>query len=367
MTKKLLSALCIGALLFSSCKKDDAGIAPYTTPTTYNFSNVENKEATARISMWAGYTGILGKSNTRQLSQDTINFLWNNTNNAFTAETASNIPHTHDVLNTLGTTFSLSSKTADAAAFKLLADSMKNISQYYNSPASRGVPGKIGNRIFNHTGLEFNQAVAKGLMGALQLNNVIAQLDASRSADNNTEVTGQGTAMQHAWDLAFGYVGLPKDYDTSIAYTSAIVDRPLAIGGYFAERGKYIQSGFKVFEAFRKGRAAIGAKDYAVRDAAIATIKEYLEKTIAAALYYYITAPQTQADLAAKFHGLSEGYGFALALKYRAANSPLTAANYQALLVIMNTNFYELADDATNTKLKQAQTILTNAYGQLQP
>jgi len=366
MIRKLTPALCIGAILFTSCKKDDV-IAPYTTPTTYNFSNVENKEAAARISMWAGYTGLLGKSNTRQLNQDTINYLWNNTNNAFTAENGSNIPYTFDVLNALGTSFSLSAKVADAAFFKSLADSMKNISQYYSSPASRGVPGKIGSRIFNHTGLEFNQAVAKGLMGALQLSNIITQLDASRSADNTTEVTGQGTAMQHAWDLAYGYVGIPATYDTAIAYTSAIVDRPLAIGGYFAERGKYIQSGFKISEAFRKGRAAIGAKDYATRDAAIATIKEYLEKTLAAALYYYITAPQTQAELSAKFHGLSEGYGFALGLKYRAANSPLTAANYQALLDIIKTDFYELADDATNTKLKQAQTILTTAYGQLQP
>ncbi len=366
MIKKITSALFLSAILFSSCKKDDA-IAPYTVPDTYNFTNVENKEAASRVSMWAGYTGILGKSNTRQLNQDTINYLWNNTNNAFTAETANGIPYTYDVLNTLGTSFSLSAKTADAVVFKSLADSMKNISQYYNSPASRGVPGKIGTRIFNHTGLEFNQAVAKGMMGSLQLHNVITHLDASKGADNNTEVAGQGTAMQHEWDLAFGYAGIPKTYDTSVAYNNTMVDRPLAIGGYFAERGKFIQSGYKVFEAFRKGRAAIGAKDYAARDAAIATIKEYLEKTIAAALYYYITAPQTQADLAAKFHGLSEGYGFALALKYRVAGSPLTNTNYLALLAIINTDFYELADDATNTKLKQAQTILTNAYGQLQP
>lgn len=352
----------------TSCSDDDNNetvIPPYDVPATYSFTNVEYKESAARISMWVGYTGILGKGNNRQLSQDTINNLWNNTNTSFTAETAAGIPYTFDVLNTLS--YNLAGKTADAATFKAYADSMVNISQYYSTPASRGVAGKIGTRIFNYTGLEFNQAVAKGLMGAFSLSNIISIFDKISTDDNTTVVEGQGTAMQHNWDLAFGYVGIPKDYDTSKAYTSAIVDRPFGLGGYFAERGKFIKAGGIVFEAFRKGRAAIAVKDYAVRDAAIATIKEYIEKTLAAAAYNYITAPQTQTDPASKFHGLSEGYGFVKALKYRAANSKLTAANYQALLDIINTDFYVLADDASNTKLKQAQAILTTAYGQLQP
>jgi len=142
--------------------------------------------------------------------------------------------------------------------------------------------------------------------------------------------------------------------------------RPLAIGGYFRERGTYIKAGQKVYDAFIKGRAAIGAKDYTVRDEAIATIKEYLEKTLAAAAYNYVTAPQTQADPSAKFHGLSEGAGFIIALNYRPANSKLSATDYQTLAGILNTSFYDLAEDASNTKLKQAQQILTTAYGQLQ-
>lgn len=361
-------ALSIGVGAYSCKKSDDTPtIQPYTVPDTYSFDNVEYKESASRISMWIGYTGNLGKSNIRQLSQDTINNLWNNTNSSFTAEVASNIPYTYDVLNTLS--FKLSDKSADAPVFKAYADSMVNVSKYYNTPAARGVAGKIGTRIFNYKGLEFNQAVAKGLMGALSLYNVIAILDNIAKDDNTTSTAGSGTAMQHNWDLAFGYVGIPKDYDSSFSYTTAPVkaDRPLGLGGYFAERGKYIQSGGRVFEAFRKGRAAIGAKDYAVRDAAVVTIKEYLEKTIAASAYYYITAPQTQAELSAKFHGLSEAYGFIEALKYRSATSPLTAANYQKLKEIIGTDFYVLSDDASNTKLKEAQAILTTAYGQLQP
>lgn len=367
MEKRILGVLAfaVSALVFTACSKDDdITIQPYTVPATYEFDNVEYAEASGRVSMWAGLTNYLGRSTTRRLSADTANFLWNNTNSAFTAETSSNIPFSPAQLNS--SAFNLAGKTADAVEFKKLIDSMVKISQYYNATASAGVPGKIGSRLFNHSGLEFNQAVAKGLMGGLVLNQVFAHLDKTVSDDNNTVVAGQGTAMQHDWDLAFGYVGIAKDYDTTTVYAGTDPKRPLAVGGYFGERGRYIKAGGTVAEAFRKGRAAIVAKDYAVRDQAIATIKEFMEKTIAAAAYAYVTIPQSSNDLAAKFHALSEGYGFMLALKYRPANSKLTAANYQALQGIFQTNFYDLAADANNTKLKNAQSILTAAYGQLQ-
>ena len=95
--------------------------------------------------------------------------------------------------------------------------------------------------------------------------------------------------------------------------------------------------------------------------------QEYLEKTIAAAAYEYSGISLTGGDLAAKFHAMSEAYGFTLALKYRPATSPLTAANYQALVDIFKTDFYQLNADPNGTKVKQAQAILNGAYGQLQP
>ena len=365
-----LIPLGLAGLLFSCT--DNTGVDPdgpseYTVPATYDFSNVDYKESASRISMWQGFQSYLGKGNSRTLSADTVNYLWNNTNSAFTPELASNIPYPAQELNALN--YNLSGKVADAVLFKTLADSMVYVSQFNKQPASNGVPGKIGNRLFNKNGVEFNQIVAKGLMGALVLNNVNAILDKIPSDDNSVDVAGKGTAMEHNWDLAFGYVGIPMDYDTSFSYNAQPVpaDRPMAIGGYFAERGKYIQAGGRIFEAFRQGRAAITAKDYATRDAAIATIKEYLEKTLAAAAYYYVTSPQTQTALDSKFHSLSEGAGFVAALKYRPANSKLTAANYQTLASILNTSYYKLAEDASNTKLKQAQAILTEAYGKLQP
>jgi hypothetical protein len=317
--------------------------------------------------MWSGFQFYLGRGATRQLSQDTVNFLWNNTNNAWTTEFITNLPNTAAQLN--ASPVKLALITSDAVLFKTLADSMVKVSQFYNTAGGEGKAGKQGSRLFNYSGFEFNQAFAKGMTGALQLAKIIQHLDASANADNNTVVAGQGTAMEHQWDLAFGYVGIPKDYDSAKAYTSADQNRPLAIGGYFAERGKFIKAGGTIFEAFRKGRAAIGAKDYAARDAAAATIREFLEKTIAAAMYYYMTHPQAIAVKPDQLHELSEGRGFVLALKYRPASSKLSAANYTTLVSLLgpDQNAYSLINDASFTKLKQAQQILTTTYGQLQP
>jgi hypothetical protein len=367
MEKRILTLTALALSIFiTSCDKDDDGPS-FSVPDTYNFDNAEFGEATASINMWSGFQFYLGRGATRQLSQDTVNYLWNNTNNAFTSEFISNLPNSPQQLNTSG--INLASRTADAPVIKALADSMVKISQFYNTTGGEGKSGKQGSRLFNHAGVEFNQLVAKGLMGALVLSKVVAHLDAAANADNNTVTPGKGTAMQHEWDMAFGYVGIPTDYDTSKAYTSTDPKRPLAIGGYFAERGKYIKAGGIVFEAFRKGRAAIAAKNYGARDAAAATIKEYVEKAIAAACYYYVSHPQAITDKPAQLHELSEGRGFIIALKYRAANSKLSASSYQTLVDILGPtqNAYTLINDASFAKLKQAQQILTSAYGQLQP
>jgi hypothetical protein len=144
------------------------------------------------------------------------------------------------------------------------------------------------------------------------------------------------------------------------------VNRPLLWGGYLAERGKPIQAGGKLFEAFRKGRAAIAAKDYAVRDAAIKTIQDTWEELAAIAALNYVTVPQSSSsigNLGTQFHALSEGYGFILALKYRSASSKLTDANYQRLVQIISTNFYTLVDEPNFAKLNEAKTILQTTYG----
>lgn len=370
MKRNLLSALAIMTALASmtSCKKDDDNTTPsYTVPATYAFDNVEYKEASARVSMSLGFGSYLSKATTRQLSQDTINNLWNNTNASFTSEVVVNLPYAFDVLN--GLAYNVSGKMADAATFKAYADSMQVMSTKRNATGAQGVAGKVGSRLVNYRGLEFNQLVVKGFFGGLTLNNVLAHLNKTTTDDNTTVVAGTGTAMQHDWDLAFGYIGLPKTYDSATNYTVAPnntnPERPLGFGGYFFERARPIKAGGIVFEAFRKGRAAIVAKDYAGRDAAIATIKEYMEKTLAAAAYAYLSLSGTRTADADRFHDFSEATGFMLALKYR-GTTKLSATTHQEILDLLNVDFWTLSNATLlSTKVTAIQAKLVAAYGKL--
>lgn len=361
----VLVALAVVGL--ASCKKDkvkeEEVIPPYDVPTTYSFENVDYAEATLAVNMATGLQTYLGKATARKLSLDTVNYIWNNTNNGFTNEFVVNLPNTAAQLNA-ATSVKLSALSAEPAVIKAYADEMVNVSKSIAVTAVQGVAGKISaNRIVSATGLEYNQLVVKGLMGYFQMKQVMEHLDKSTTADNKTVVSGKGTAMQHEWDLAFGYVSLPKDYDSAAVYANTNLTRPLGIGGYFRERARPIAAGGTVFSAFLKGRAAIGANDYKVRDAAILTIKEYLDKTLAIAAYAYLNLSKTRgSDNATRFHDYSEGYGFTIALKQRSANSKLSAANYQKLTDVLKLDYWELQKTENATKVDEIIAILKSTY-----
>lgn len=362
-----MTSIALCALAAVSCKKDKDETPVYTVPATYTFDNVEYAEAASRVSMSLGLGSYLGRISTRELNQDTVNNLWANARTSFTSEIVVNLPFTATSLNGLG--YSFSGKMADVAIFKAYADSQVLISQKRTITGAKGVAGKVGSRYVNYRGLEFNQLVVKGFFGALSLNNVVALLDKAKTDDNNTVVPGTGTAMQHSWDLAFGYIGLPKTYDSAINYTQAPYntnpERPLGFGGYFFERARPIKAGGTVFEAFRKGRAAIVAKDYKGRDEAAATIKEYMEKTLAASAYAYLSLSKTRTSDADRFHDFSEATGFMLALKYR-ATTMLSAQAHTEILDLLNLDFWTLSDATLlNTKVTAIQTRLVAAYGKL--
>jgi len=297
------------------------------------------------------------KGTTVKLKQDTVNNMFNNTGN----------PFGDAKLDASGLT--LAEKTADPVVFKSFMDSVVVASQRNDVQASEGASGYIprgtGKIIVGANGIEYGQAALKGMMGGLFFKEAMTILSKISQDDNNTVVPGQGTAMQHHWDEAFGYLAIPTDYDSSRTYTSADANRPLLWGGYLAERGKAIQAGGILFEAFRKGRAAIGAKDYTVRDEAIKSIQSTWERLAAAAALAYVTQPQASANignLGAQFHALSEGYGFIASLKYRAAGSKLSDADFQKLVTIMNTSFYTLVNESGFKSLNEAKEILTKTY-----
>jgi hypothetical protein len=369
MKQQFLSvALIAGSLLvLTSCNKDDnePTIVPYTVPETYNFDNVEYQEATARVKMLDGLNKYVSTTQSNMnkvvLDQSKANALWTNSGNPFDTTW----------LNSTGV--NIAEKTADAAIYKGYVDALVTLSVQELTPAANSAAGYIarnaGKIMVNDKGLEYVQAIQKGTMGAMLFNEAISILETVPTSDNVASIEGKGTAMAHNFDLAFGYFSVPVNYDTTAAFATANRPSLQFWGNYIRERGLYINAHYHLWKAFRTGRAAIQAKDYNVVKQQVDIIKEYWEKVAAASAWAYITAPQSQSgNLASQFHGLSEGYGFIAALKYRPANSKLTAPNYQKLVEILGptANLYDLVADPAFTKLKEAKEILKSAYGQLQ-
>jgi hypothetical protein len=363
--KLTFAALFLAAAAFvSSCSKDKKTdvvtpdpILPYTTPATYNFAEANYASSTARVKMAAELNSYLGTASNAVIAIDKANNMFNNTN----------APFADAALNTSGV--SLAAKTAEPTLFTGYFATQVENSTKNTIAASKGVAGVLTSgstkRLVGANGLEYNQAVAKGMMGALFFKEAVSLLNFATTADNKTKTNGV-TEMQRLWDEAFGYLGVPKDYDTTKVYPNTDPNRPLIWGGYLAERGKGIKAGGIIFGAFLKGRAAIAGNDYTVVKEQAKIILDKWEQLDAAAALEYSTIPTRSTSVgnkATQMHALSEGFGFIYSLKYRPATSKLSAADYATLKAIFETNFYDLIDEAGFTKLVQAQTILKTTYG----
>lgn len=361
------SVLALALFTFTSCDKDSDGpsVPHYEVPSAYTFENVDFTKSTAHIKMLDGINTYIRTTQATMdkvpLDQSKIDNMWTNTSNPFDSAW----------LNTAGT--SLSEITEDAPTFKGYLDALVALSAKDLTPAAEGAEGYIarnaGKILVSGNGVEYVQAFQKGTMGAALFKEAMDLLDKVPESDNNTVVPGQGTEMAHNFDMAFGYLSLPTNYDTTAEFTENNESKLLFWGDYIRERGLYIQANDVLWKAFRTGRAAIGAKDMVEVNNQIAIIKEYWEKLAAAAAWAYVTIPQSQSgNLASQFHALSEGAGFIAALKYRSSTSKLTDAQYQQLVSIVgaSANLYELVNDPSFTQLNVAKEILRTAYGQLQ-
>ena len=182
--------------------------------------------------------------------------------------------------------------------------------------AASGSAGMAENRELNAKGMEYDQIVAKSLIDALWLDQVVnGYLSATKlNVNNDTRDPNEdnnATAMEHHWDEGFGYVygkfG-PKNISGDLTSDGLL-------GKYL---NKFPDYSLTVLNAFTAGREAIIAKDYTERDAQAAIIKETLSLVVASkAISYLEESALIAVDLSPSyFHALSEGYGFILSLQF---------------------------------------------------
>src|SRR5690606_31443696 len=110
--------------------------------------------------------------------------------------------------------------------------------------------------------------------------------------------------MEHHWDEAFGYFGVPTDFPTTAATRFW--------GKYCNSQNANLGSNAVMMNNFLKGRAAISNGVYADRDAAIQEIRLMWENISAHQAMKYIdnAVGYFGTDDAKFMHAVSEAYGF---------------------------------------------------------
>jgi len=365
--KLLLKSICFKNVLFlflvssfsfsvTSCKKDDEAESPAPVaiiPTTYNFENVDYAGQTARLAMLEALETAIKKGATGvSVDAQKLKDMYANTN----------APFSDNALNTSGKQLKDKTYAPDQALFESYLDSIA-VASNSTMVAGNGVAGIATSSsnsskkyLLSAKGFDYGALFEKSIMGATfyyqAVGHYLTPDEIGAGVDNTTVTPGKGTAMQHHWDEAFGYLGVPVDFPQN---TTGV----LFYGKYATETDPATGLAHTLMNAFLKGRAAIGANDMTVKDQQAALIIENWEKLVAAAAIHELNeAKGGFADDAVRNHTLSEGIGFVKALKYNPSKK-ITETKINAIVDSFGDNLYlvDLSDIAA------AIDELSNIYG----
>ena len=350
---KLSLAVFLSITIMSCSSDDDNSISPVvpiiTAPATYSFSrDLENTVSytgqTTRIEMAsqtasaikdplktqaeldAMFSHIEG-ANDFEDSEDLTELELNSSSKNVKSKTAASVDY-------------FSSNTTVSNALKAdfdgyIGEQVQEVFPNWGNVASAGNSGQLqengggSTRYINGKGLEYNQAFAKGLIGALItdqiLNNYLSPsvLDAGDNIVNNdNDVLDEGkdyTTMEHKWDEAFGYLyGAEVDPQNN----EPVLGVDDFLNKYLAKvEGDPSFAGIAgdIYDAFKLGRAAIVGKNYTLRDEQVSILREKISLIIAVRSVYYLQAGKRyleENNPAKAFHNLSEGYGFIFSLQF---------------------------------------------------
>lgn len=359
MQKNLRLLAVLAAFTFVSCVSDSNDEPIIDEPATYEFtrdgqSTVSFTGQTARIQM--GIELFSAMSDFENTTEELLLQMYRNqTEDGGDADPFSKEELNNETKNIKGkvaaSTDYFSSNTTASSEIKnqfeeWLSAQVNEVFPNQNTLAEPGVAGQIADgsstRYVNAQGLEYNQLVAKSLIGALtadqMLNNYlsVSVLDAGTNRGDNTDgVPAEGsiyTNMEHKWDEAYGYLfGTAANKANPVP---TIGDDDIFLNKYLGSvNGDEDFTGIteRVFNAFKLGRAAIVAGDYELRDEQAQIIRREISKVIGIRAVYYLQSGKNAIDQEAPnygsaFHDLSEGYGFIYSLQF--TRMPGTDAPY---------------------------------------
>ncbi len=346
-TQYTLLAACL--ILIQSCKPDDN--PQYEIPATYNFANVSYTGQTYRLAMLEEMVDYMKTARTlgTSLSSTTIKDMFANSGSSF-SDTA---------LNNSGKQLKDKCYAPDQSLIESYIDSIVLASQSATT-GSNGIAGVVTSSIepdkkyvLSANGFDYTEMIEKGLMGGVFYYQAVSNyLENISEDDNNTITTGEGTEMEHHFDEAFGYFGVPVDFPTNNTDV-------LFWGEYCNDLNGVLNCNSLMMNSFLEARTAISNKDYTTRDEKIIVIKETWEKIVAASAIHEINESMEYfGDDALRNHTLSEFLGFVNSLKYN-VNAKITATQIEEVTNHIGNNLYNV----TLNDLNAAKNALSTIYG----
>ena len=229
----------------------------------------------------------------------------------------------------------LASATVKPLFDAMITDFADNVIPNWATDAANGQAGVLTDVTrtihVNAKGHEIDQTFIKGIIGAMNVDQIINnyitpyQLDSgTRTSDNDNNTLSSGkdyTDMEHKWDEGFGYLYGQEADGTRLDLGLSPTGNGTTLNKYFKKinASNQVGIGIQVFDAFRRGRAFIVAKQYDKRDQQAKIIKEELSKVIAYKAVDYINGYMSKIEAgntADAFHALSEAYGFVMSLQF---------------------------------------------------
>lgn len=344
-------------------KKDDGSCAYFVlnVPATYAFTDGTNSTVsyggqTERLNQMTEMTTYMKSGTSSVLSYTELTEMFANTG----GNGGGNFSFT--------STKKLQDKclAADTALFIDYMESLALASVDFASTAASGQAGTLtsgtSTYLFGANGMEYTQLIEKGLMGAVfmyQATQVYFGSD-KMNVDNSSAVdAGAGeyyTAMEHHWDEAFGYFGVPEDFPTN---TTGI----RFWGKYCNTQNSNLGCNAVMMDGFKRGRAAISQDALTIRDEEILKIRKMWEKISASQAVTYLESAKNNfgVDNAKFLHELSEAYAFILCLKYVPLETRVISyAEIDNLLTnTIGTDFWAV----TQADLTNAINTLDDIYG----
>ena len=176
--------------------------------------------------------------------------------------------------------------------------------------------------------------------------------------------------MEHKWDEAYGYLYGDASVPTANPMASIEDNEDKFLFNYIRQvdaDDDFTGIAQETFDAFKKGRAAIVAGKYDIRDEQIAIIQENISMIFAVRAIHYLQSGKVaiqEENVTGAFHALSEAYGFLYSIRF--SHNP---ANDQPYLSASDVNAYlaDLMEDngfwsVTPEKLDEISEAIASAY-----